>query len=150
MADLHETLGRIRVALSRGDVLTGEEIKGRVAWTAPQASCVAAAVIRPASTEEVSAVLRICDEQGQPVVTHGGRTGLVGGVDCQPGDVILSLERMNSIERVDEQGRTMSRSRKSPRSTDCSSRWTWGRAGPATSAATWPRTRAGTASFATA
>jgi FAD/FMN-containing dehydrogenase len=107
MADLHETLGRIRVALSRGDVLTGEEIKGRVAWTAPQASCVAAAVIRPASTEEVSAVLRICDEQGQPVVTHGGRTGLVGGVDCQPGDVILSLERMNSIERVDEQGRTM-------------------------------------------
>lgn len=107
MAGRAELLDEIRAALDRGDVLTGEEIKGRVAWTAPQDSCAALAVLRPTSTEEVAAVLRICAERGQPVVTHGGRTGLVRGVDCAPGDLVLSLERMNRIEDVDLQGRTM-------------------------------------------
>ena len=107
MAERADILERVRAALDRGDVLTGDEIKGRVAWTAPQSSCTARAVMRPTSTEEVAAVLRICAEHGQPVVTHGGRTGLVGGVECGPGDLVLSLERMNRIEQVDVQGRTM-------------------------------------------
>jgi FAD/FMN-containing dehydrogenase len=39
----------------------------------------AAAVVRPGSTEQVAAVLRVCAEHGAAVVTQGGNTGLVGG-----------------------------------------------------------------------
>ena len=41
--------------------------------------CQAMAIARPATTAEVSEVLRLCHAAGQPVVTHGGLTGLVHG-----------------------------------------------------------------------
>jgi len=65
------------------------------------------ALVRPASTEEVSQVMAVCHRQGQVVVTHGGRTGLVRGNDFNDTDVILSLERMGSIEELDLKSRTM-------------------------------------------
>lgn len=58
-------------------------------------------LVRPKTTEEVAAVLRTCNSHGRPVVTHGGLTGLVHGADTAPGDVVLSLERMNRIEEID-------------------------------------------------
>ena len=58
-------------------------------------------LLRPRSTEEVAAVLKLCNARGQPVVTHGGLTGLVHGGDAGPDDIILSLERMNAIECID-------------------------------------------------
>src|SRR4051794_4292834 len=65
------------------------------------------AVVYPRSTEEVSAVLRTCHAHGQAVVPQGGLTGLVGGAvpvrDC----VVLSTERMRSIEEVDCANATM-------------------------------------------
>jgi FAD/FMN-containing dehydrogenase len=107
MPDEPGILEDITAALVHGDVLVGDDVRGRVAWTTPNARCPARAVVRPTSTEEVSAVLRICHRHRQPVVTHGGRTGLVGGVECEAGDIVLSLERMNRIEEVDAPGRTM-------------------------------------------
>ncbi|MEC8429343.1 MAG: FAD-binding oxidoreductase, partial [Pseudomonadota bacterium] len=65
------------------------------------------ALVRPASTEEVSQVMAVCHREGQVVVTHGGRTGLVRGNDFNDTDVILSLERMSSIEELDLKSRTM-------------------------------------------
>src|SRR5437016_3050872 len=38
---------------------------------------------------------------GISIVPQGGRTGLVGGAISQPGEIILSLRRMNRIERLD-------------------------------------------------
>ncbi|MET0350300.1 MAG: FAD-binding protein, partial [Rhizobacter sp.] len=38
----------------------------------------AAAVVRPGSTEEVAAVLRVCSKRGLAVVPQGGNTGMVG------------------------------------------------------------------------
>ena len=64
-------------------------------------------LVRPRSTEQVSAVLGLCHARGQPVVTHGGLTGLVNGADADARDIILSLESMNAIERVDVPGRTL-------------------------------------------
>ncbi|MHB1122056.1 MAG: FAD-binding oxidoreductase [Ramlibacter sp.] len=59
------------------------------------------AVLRPASTAEVSRALATCHAAGIPVVTQGGRTGLVQShVPCE-GEVVLSLERMNAIENID-------------------------------------------------
>lgn len=58
-------------------------------------------LVRPKTTEEVAAVLRVCNSFGCPVVTAGGLTGLVHGADTSPEDVVLSLERMNAIEEID-------------------------------------------------
>src|SRR3954451_17633886 len=54
-------------------------------------------VVRPGSTDEVAAILRLCHETGTPVVPQGGNTGLVGGqVPDESGtQVILSLNRMD-------------------------------------------------------
>jgi FAD/FMN-containing dehydrogenase len=64
-------------------------------------------LVRPRATEQVSAVLKLCHAHGQPVVTHGGLTGLVNGADANAGEIILSLESMNGIERIDVPGRTL-------------------------------------------
>jgi FAD/FMN-containing dehydrogenase len=64
-------------------------------------------LVRPRSTGQVSEVLRLCHARGQTVVTHGGLTGLVNGADAGHDDIVLSLEAMNTIERVDVPGRSM-------------------------------------------
>ncbi|MGB3811329.1 MAG: FAD-binding oxidoreductase [Parvibaculum sp.] len=69
----------------------------------------AAAVLRPASTAEVSALMKIAHETGTPVVPQGGNTGLVGGqIPFESGDeVILSLTRMNRIIALDAENNTL-------------------------------------------
>src|SRR5688572_25987318 len=64
-------------------------------------------LVRPRTTEQVSGVLRLCHARAQTVVTHGGLTGLVQGADAGSGDIVLSLESMNTIERVDVAGRSL-------------------------------------------
>jgi len=60
-------------------------------------------VVRPASTAEVAAVVRICAEARLPIVPQGGNTGLVGGgVPPEDGDnIVLALGRMNRIRAID-------------------------------------------------
>jgi FAD/FMN-containing dehydrogenase len=53
--------------------------------------------LRPRDTDEVVAILRYCHTHHISVVPHGGRTGLSGGATSRPGDVILSLERLNTL-----------------------------------------------------
>ncbi len=92
--------------LGPGQVLTGEAVgaRSRHAWSTEPLE--ARALVRPGSTREVSEVLALCDAWRQPVVTHGGRTGLSGGERATAADIVLSLERMNRIETIDEAGRT--------------------------------------------
>ena len=59
------------------------------------------AVLRPAGTQQVSRALAICHAAGIPVTTQGGRTGLVLGQLPRPGEIVLSMERMNAIESID-------------------------------------------------
>src|SRR5690606_24657073 len=63
----------------------------------------AVAVLRPDSTQAVSDAVRACAELGLAIVPQGGNTGLVlGGTPDAPGrQVVLSLERMNRIRRID-------------------------------------------------
>ena len=59
-------------------------------------------VVRPASTAEVAAVVRICAETRLPIVPQGGNTGLVGAAVPQSGDaIVLSLARMNRVRAID-------------------------------------------------
>jgi FAD/FMN-containing dehydrogenase len=64
-------------------------------------------VVRPASVEEVAAVMRLATASGLPVTPLGGRSGTVGGTRGVDGGIILSLERMNSIREVDVSAHTM-------------------------------------------
>ena len=63
----------------------------------------AAAVVRPASTEEVAEVVRLCAEAGQSIVPQGGNTSLVGGsIPFETGsEIVLNLSRMNRIRDLD-------------------------------------------------
>ena len=60
-------------------------------------------VLRPASTQELSDVMRTCAEAGVPVVPQGGNTGLVGGSipSADNSEVLISLSRMNKIREMD-------------------------------------------------
>jgi FAD/FMN-containing dehydrogenase len=104
---MNDLLESICAVVGPGGVLTGEDVRGRSDGWPPVGGCPAAAMVRPASTAEVAAVLRICHAAGRPVVTHGGLTGLVGGARTGPEDIVLSMERMTRIGAVDAVNRTV-------------------------------------------
>lgn len=66
-------------------------------------------VLRPASTEEVAAAVRLCAGAGVPIVPQGGNTSMVGGAVPDEGgrQVVLSLARMNRIRDLDPVDMTM-------------------------------------------
>ncbi len=65
-------------------------------------------VARPASTEEVSDVVKLCAEYGITITPQGGNTGLNGGAVLGAGQsgIVLSLARMNRLLAVDPIGFT--------------------------------------------
>jgi FAD/FMN-containing dehydrogenase len=64
-------------------------------------------VAYPRTTEQVSQILKICNEEGLPVTPQGGLTGLAGGGVPVKSSLLLSLERMRTIEALDPAGRTI-------------------------------------------
>src|SRR5690242_1481662 len=60
------------------------------------------AVVRPASADEVSAIVRLCDELRVPVTARGAGTGLSGACVPRADGIVLSLERMNAIVEIDD------------------------------------------------
>ncbi len=62
----------------------------------------ASCVVRPASTDEVAAVVRACAVAGAPIVVQGGNTGLVGGSVPAGREVLVSLTRLTGLDPVDE------------------------------------------------
>lgn len=60
-------------------------------------------VVRPRTTAEVAASVRLCAEHRVPVTPIGARTGLSGGALCVSGGVGLALDRMDRIVQIDEQ-----------------------------------------------
>jgi FAD/FMN-containing dehydrogenase len=64
-------------------------------------------VVRPATTHEVSAIVRICARHRAPIVPQGGNTGLVGGGVPRSGQVLLSLRRLAAVSAVDPIGRRL-------------------------------------------
>jgi FAD/FMN-containing dehydrogenase len=69
----------------------------------------ALAVLRPASTAEVAALVCACAEHGVPIVPQGGKTGLVLGSvpDASGKAVVMALGRMNKVRAVDALNRTI-------------------------------------------
>jgi FAD/FMN-containing dehydrogenase len=69
----------------------------------------ALAVVRPASTHEVAAVVKACSAAGTAIVPQGGNTGLAVGStpDGSATQVVLNLTRMNAVRNMDTDNLTM-------------------------------------------
>ncbi|MGF9694231.1 FAD-binding oxidoreductase [Rhizobium sp. 0TCS1.26] len=90
------------------DVFVGDDIPVRFHndWSG-MTPVVPLALVRPRTTAQVSATLRLCNQFMVPVTPQGGLTGLAGGGRPIDGGVALSLDRMNAIEEVDPVMATM-------------------------------------------
>lgn len=67
--------------------------------------CPPLCAVLPASTDEVSAVMRICHEEGVPVVPRGAGTSLAGGALPTADSVILGVARLNDVLETDYDNR---------------------------------------------
>ena len=108
MALKKKVLEDLQAFLPKNAFLVDEDVSNRKAGGLHTEEAIQAEIIvRPESTEEVSKILSVCNQAGQPVIVHGGLTGLVYGTRTSPDQLILSLERMNTIEDIDPVGRTL-------------------------------------------
>ena len=103
-----EFLIALQNRLGVDDDLTGDAIEARyhTDWSGtPPVQPLA--LVRPRTTEEVSAALRLCHEHRVAVVPQGGLTGLAGAAVPVEGCVAISMERMNAIEDINSRSMLM-------------------------------------------
>jgi len=97
-------LDAIAAIVGKNHVLTGENDSAPYTtdWR-KQYRGAAVGVVRPASTAEVSAVVRLCAEARIAIVPQGGNTSLSGGSvpTGKQSEIVLSLTRMNRIRQLD-------------------------------------------------
>ena len=95
-------VSELRQILGDTGVLDPEQFHSRAAGIWRQREHLTGlALVRPRTTDEVAACLARCHDRNIPVITHGGLTGLVRGADTRPDAIVLSTERMVSIETID-------------------------------------------------
>ena len=64
------------------------------------------AVVLPSTTEQVSEIMRFCNERGVKVVARGAGTSLCGGAIPQEDAIVLGVAKMNQVIDVDFENRT--------------------------------------------
>jgi FAD/FMN-containing dehydrogenase len=105
---MNDIIEALRRRLGTDQVLVGEAIgaRHRVDFS-HENPCMPIALVRPASTDDVAAILQVCARLRQRVVVQGGLTGLSGGATPQPGEIAISLERLTGVEEIDRAAQTM-------------------------------------------
>lgn len=105
MPDADPLLATLTDVVGAANVITDAELRAsyETDWTG-RFHGDARAVVRPADTEQVAAVLAVCTSAGAAVVPQGGNTGLVGGSVPRGGEIVLSLQQMNAIDVDADQG----------------------------------------------
>ncbi|XCF06358.1 FAD-binding oxidoreductase [Tamlana crocina] len=98
----------IEKKLGSNKVLLGDKVRERYShiWETDK-PLLAKAVIFPLSTQDVSDVLSICHKNHQPVVVHGGLTNLAGSTETNADEIVICMEKMNTIEEFDISSRTI-------------------------------------------
>ena len=105
-----ETIARFASLVGPGHAITDPQLMGKYLTEWRDAFFgKSSLILRPGSTEEVSAILKLAHETGTPIVPQGGNTGLVGGqIPYEAGaEIVVSLERMNKIRGVNAAGYSM-------------------------------------------
>lgn len=102
-------LDDLRAAVGASQVLTDGDLSAYELDWRKRYRGKALAVVRPASTAEVAAVVRACARHGASLVPQGGNTGLVGASvpDDSGRQVLLSTQRMRRIREIDSANLTM-------------------------------------------
>ena len=102
-------LETLRLALGPAQVLTGADAAGFLTDQHGRLTGHAIAVVRPANSEEVAQVVRLCRAHRTPLVPQGGNTGLMGGAtpDASGDAVLLSLGRLNRVREIDTDNDTI-------------------------------------------
>ena len=95
-----DLISQLQDIVGASHVLQGEDVTGRHCAYCSDAYA-AGLLVRPKTTEEVSAICVLAQREGVNIVPHGGMTGLVKGTTSEQGDIIVSFERMNRVLRVD-------------------------------------------------
>ena len=105
---MNDTIRQLKEELGLGVILTGPDISEKYHSDSSGGTAHApVAVARPASTGQVSDILRICSSNNQKIVVQGGLTGLCGGATPREEEIALSLERLKGIEELDRESMTM-------------------------------------------
>ncbi|MBX3677576.1 MAG: FAD-binding oxidoreductase [Rhodocyclaceae bacterium] len=106
----NETLIR-RLSAIVGDaaVLTGNDMDAHLTDWRGRYTGKARCVVKPASTEEVAAVVALCAAERIPMVPQGGNTGLVGGATPHHDghEVVINPSRMKRIRAIDSDNNTL-------------------------------------------
>ena len=92
-------MNKYQHAIGEAYVLTGDDTERWSRDWPGQYKWAPTAVLRPANTEQVAAILCIAQEHGDEIVPASGMTGLAGGAKAD-GALMLSLDRMNQIIEV--------------------------------------------------
>ena len=101
-------IGALKAVLGEDGVLEGDAMGMKpLGDMSVTGTSLPRAVIRPRSTAEVSAALKLCHEANVPVIAQGGLTGLAGGANPSGNEIALSLERLRGVEEVDTASATM-------------------------------------------
>lgn len=107
---MNDFLDHCRTAIGAAHVLTGaSDTAAYLTDWRRRFTGKALAVVKPASTTEVAAIVRLCNQFQVPIVPQGGNTGLVlGSVPDDSGRaIVLSLTRLNRIRAIDCINNTM-------------------------------------------
>jgi glycolate oxidase len=104
--DLRTNLGHVETALEQLVATLGDAVRTdpvtcenyRFDWSRDPTAGVPIAVVRPRDAAEVQSTIRWAAEHRVPVVPRGAGSGLSGGSSAVAGCIVISLERMRSIE----------------------------------------------------
>lgn len=98
-----DVIGKLRDIVGAENLILDEEQKNDYAHDKTEDFFfMPAVVVRPAATDEVSAILKLCNTHRIPVTPRGAGTGLAGGAIPTHRGVVLSMERFNKILNIDE------------------------------------------------
>lgn len=108
-SDFHPVLNQLRGLLGADRVLTQGDLSAWCVDWRKRYQGHPLAVVLPDTTDEVMAVVQLCQQHQVPIVPQGGNTGLVGGgvPDASGTQIVLSLRRLNRVRSVDTANLTM-------------------------------------------
>ena len=99
----NSVISLFREILDDSSILIGESLKSRFyhIWKT-DVQLESLCLLLPRSTDEVSAIVKICNDYNQEIIIHGGLTNLVGSTISNKNQVVISLEKMNKLHLMNK------------------------------------------------
>ncbi len=98
-------INELRQAVGRENVLTEDTDRFAYSYDSQPEKGLSDAVVIASATAQVAAVVKIAARHRIPLVARGAGSGMTGGSVPEAGGIVLNLERMNRIVRIDEEDR---------------------------------------------